>query len=144
MTYQLERSTFIPRPRAQVFAFFSDAHNLERLTPGFLQFRILTPDPIVMRPGTLIDYQIRLYRIPVRWKTRISEFNPNRSFVDVQLSGPYRTWHHLHWFTEVPGGTEMHDCVHYEMRFGFLGSMGRWLFVRSALERIFDYRNAAI
>jgi len=144
MTYQLERSTFIPRPRAEVFAFFSDAHNLERLTPDFLRFRILTPDPIVMRPGTLIEYQIRLYGIPVRWKTRIAEFNPDRSFVDVQLSGPYRSWHHRHSFHEVSGGTEMHDHVDYQMRFGFLGSLARWLFVRSALERIFDYRNAAV
>jgi ligand-binding SRPBCC domain-containing protein len=144
MIYHLERSIFIPRARAEVFAFFSDAHNLERITPGFLRFRILTPDPIGMRPGTLIEYQIRLYGIPVRWKTRIAEFDPDRVFVDVQLSGPYRSWHHRHSFNEVPGGTEMHDHVDYEMRFGVLGSLGRRLFVRSALERIFDHRNAAI
>lgn len=144
MTYRLERSIFLPRSRAEVFAFFADAHNLERITPRFLRFRILTPDPIVMKAGTLIDYEMHLYGIPIRWRTRIDEFNPDSSFIDVQLSGPYRSWRHHHQFDELPSGTQMHDRVDYEMPFGFLGAITRGLFVRSALDRIFDYRSRSI
>ena len=144
MIYHLERSILLPRPRAEVFAFFSDARNLERITPPFLRFRILTPDPILMRPGTLIDYEIHLYGLPVRWRTRIEEYDPDSSFTDVQLSGPYRSWRHRHQFREAPAGTEMHDRVDYEMPYGILGSVTRRLFVRAALDRIFDYRSRSI
>ena len=134
----------IQRPRPEVFGFFSDAHNLELITPGFLRFRILTPGKIVMGVGTHIDYELRLYGLPVRWRTVIEEFTPEASFVDVQQSGPYRTWRHRHTFIEVAGGTEMHDHVDYEMPFGPLGAVARVLFVRRALARIFDHRNEAI
>ena len=144
MTYRLERSTFIPRRRPEVFAFFADAHNLERITPEFLRFRILTPGSIEMRAGARIDYELRLYGVPVRWRTVIEEFDPDRSFVDVQLSGPYRSWRHWHSFEDTGQGTTMHDRVDYEMPYGFAGSVARWLFVRAALDRIFDYRNTAI
>lgn len=144
MVYTLERSTFIPRSRAEVFSFFSDAHNLESITPDFLRFRILTPDPIVMQVGTQIEYQMRLYGLLIRWKTLIQRFEPDEYFVDVQLSGPYRSWRHRHLFEELATGTQMHDRVDYEMPFGLVGSFVRALFVRSVLEKIFDYRNAAI
>jgi ligand-binding SRPBCC domain-containing protein len=144
MSYSLERTTFIRRPRSEVFAFFADAHNLERITPSFLRFHILTPDPIEMKPGTLIDYEMKLYGFPVRWRTVIQLYKPDEVFVDVQLSGPYRSWRHRHQFTEVPGGTEMHDRVDYEMPFGIVGSVVRRLFVRASLDRIFDHRNEAI
>jgi ligand-binding SRPBCC domain-containing protein len=144
MIYRLERSTFIPRRRAEVFDFFADAHNLERITPAFLHFHILTADPIVMRPGTVINYELRLYGMPVRWKTLIEEFVPNDFFLDVQTSGPYRSWRHRHVFLDAPGGTEMRDRVEYEMPFGVLGTMTRAVFVRRSLDSIFDHRNAAI
>jgi ligand-binding SRPBCC domain-containing protein len=140
----LERLAFIPRPRAEVFAFFADAHNLERITPNFLRFRILTPDPIEMRAGALIDYEMRLYGVRVRWRTLIQRYEPNDFFVDVQMKGPYRSWRHRHEFKEVPGGTQMHDRVDYEMPYGILGSLVRRLFVQSSLDRIFDHRNEAI
>jgi ligand-binding SRPBCC domain-containing protein len=144
MPYLLERSLFIPRPREEVFAFFADAHNLERITPTFLQFQILTPGPIPMKPGTLIDYQLRLHGLPVKWRTRIEEFTPPSSFVDIQLSGPYRSWHHRHEFEEVPGGTQMRDRVEYELPLGPLGALVRQLFVRRSIDQIFDHRNATI
>ena len=144
MPYLLERSLFIPRPREEVFAFFSDACNLERITPAFLHFHILTPGPIPMRPGTLIEYELRLYGILLRWKTLIEEFTPMSSFVDVQLTGPYRRWRHRHEFEDAPGGTEMHDRVEYEMPLGPIGAVMRLLFVRRSLEKIFDYRNKTI
>ena len=97
-----------------------------------------------MKPGALIDYQLRLCGVPFRCKTRIETFEPASYFTDIQLSGPYRRWHHRHEFAAVPGGTEMKDIVDYELPLGPLGVAARWLFVRSALDRIFNYRRAAI
>jgi ligand-binding SRPBCC domain-containing protein len=144
MIYRLERSTVIARPRYEVFRFFADARNLERITPSFLRFHILTPAPIVMGAGTLIDYELHLYGMPVRWRTLIEEFAPERSFTDVQVRGPYRTWRHRHEFEESSSGTEMRDLVEYEMPLGAFGRIARSLFVRSSLDRIFDHRNASI
>lgn len=144
MPYRLERTTFLPRSREEVFAFFSDAGNLEQITPPFLNIHILTPQPIAMKPGTLIDYQIRLFGVPIRWRTRIVTFEPVSHFLDIQLSGPYRQWHHRHDFEAVPGGTKMYDRVDYDLPLGILGSIARWLFVRRTLDRIFDYRTSAI
>ena len=144
MAYRLERSLFLPRPREEVFAFFSDAGNLERITPPFLQFRILTPRPITMKPGAIIDYKLRLYGIPFQWRTLIETFDPASSFSDVQLTGPYRRWHHLHEFIDVPGGTEMRDRIDYELRFRLFAPIIHPLFVRRSVQQIFDYRNKII
>lgn len=138
--HRIERSQIIERPREEVFAFFSDAFNLERITPAFLNFRILTPAPIEMAAGTLIDYSLSLHGIPMKWRTRIEEFTPNERFIDVQLKGPYRLWHHTHTFEDHPDGTLMRDIIDYEMPFGPLGTLARALVVRRQLEEIFDYR----
>ncbi len=143
-SYVLEREQLIPRPRAEVFGFFAQARNLERLTPGFLRFQILTPEPIEMRPGTLIDYRLHLYGLPLRWRTRIERFEPEERFVDLQLSGPYRRWEHLHEFSDAPGGTLMRDRVEYALPLGPLGAAAHALMVRRSLARIFDYRRAAV
>lgn len=144
MSYRLERSLFLPRPRHEVFAFFSDAGNLERITPPFLHFHITTPGPIVMRAGALIDYNLRLYGIPIRWRTVIETFDPPVSFSDVQLRGPYRRWHHRHEFLEVSGGTEMRDSVDYDLPFPIFAPIVHPLFVRRSVQKIFDYRNKII
>ena len=143
-TWQLRRVQLLARPRAEVFAFFADATNLERITPPFLRFRILTPPPIHMREGTLIDYRLRLYGVSFRWRTRIDVWEPPFAFTDVQLLGPYRSWIHRHAFVEVPGGTEVHDLVDYALPLGPAGAVARRLFVRRRLERIFDFRAAEI
>ena len=144
MVYRLERTTFIPRKQEEVFAFFSEAGNLQRITPSFLDFEITTPQPIAMRAGTIIDYKMKLFGLPVRWRTLIKEFEAPTHFVDIQTKGPYRLWHHRHEFKAVPGGTEMRDQVDYELPFGPLGSLVRALFVRRTLEKIFDHRSAVI
>jgi len=143
-TFHLERAQLVARPRAEVFAFFADPTNLERITPGFLRFRITTPRPIEMQPGTVIDYRLRLYGVPVKWRSRIESFKPERSFTDVQLVGPYRRWRHRHEFVEVAAGTEVRDLVEYEMPLGPIGALAqRWFVVRS-LDRIFDFRRRAV
>ena len=130
----------VPRPRDEVFPFFADAANLERLTPPFLGFTILTPQPIAMRPGTEIDYRIRLNGIPMKWRTVIESFDPPHGFVDTQAKGPYKRWHHTHTFREVPGGTELGDRVEYELPFGPLGRLAHAVLVKRQLTTIFEYR----
>jgi ligand-binding SRPBCC domain-containing protein len=128
---------WLPRARSEVFPFFSEARNLEELTPSWLKFEVLTPPPIEMRPGALIDYRIKVHGIPIRWRTEIVEWDPPLRFVDTQLSGPYTLWHHTHTFTEQEGGTLCRDDVRYRPRGGALMN---WLFVRDDVERIFAYR----
>ena len=136
--FVFDSELWLPRPRAEVFGFFADAGNLESITPPWVRFKILTPKPITMRPGTLIDYQIRIRGIPIRWRTEIKEWNPPHRFVDVQLRGPYTLWHHTHTFAEHNGGTVCTDQVRYRPRGGALIN---WLFVRRGVERIFEYRS---
>lgn len=143
-TYTLIREQLIPRPLDEVFPFFADAANLQKITPAWLHFRILTPLPMEMRAGALLDYQIRLFGLPLNWQTRIEEFTPGVSFVDTQIRGPYRRWHHTHEFFSVPDGTQMRDTVLYEMPFGPLGTITHALAVRHMLRRIFDYRYQVI
>jgi ligand-binding SRPBCC domain-containing protein len=141
----LERSQLVPRPRADVFALFADARNLEALTPAFLRFAIETEGDIPMAPGTLIEYRLSLFGIPFRWRTRIDAFEPGVRFVDTQLRGPYRLWEHTHGFEDAPGGaTRVTDRVVYELPFGPLGDVAHALLVRRALGRIFDFRRERI
>lgn len=131
----------------RVFAFFGEARNLEAITPPFLGFRVLTPDPIAMRAGTLIDYRLRLHRVPLRWRTRIEAWEPGVRFVDTQVRGPYALWHHTHEFAAdpaAPGCTLMRDTVRYALPFGPLGELARRAFVARDLARIFDYRAQAV
>jgi ligand-binding SRPBCC domain-containing protein len=140
----LERRQRIARPLQDVFAFFADAGNLEAITPPWLGFQIRTPLPIEMQTGAIIEYQIRLWSLPVRWKTVIEDWQPPHRFVDRQLSGPYALWHHTHEFKETDGGVLMSDCVRYRVPHGPLGSLAQTLFVRRWLDQIFDYRRQKI
>lgn len=142
--YHLFRQQRIPHSVEETFAFFSDAMNLEAITPGFLQFKILTPSPIHLQPGTLIDYRLKLLGVPFYWQTRIDTFEPNVRFSDTQLRGPYRRWYHRHEFAPIEGGTLMTDHVEYELPLGPLGALAHAVFVRSSLDQIFDYRRQRI
>src|SRR6476661_2567605 len=145
MIYVLQRAQRFPRPPDVVFPFFADARNLEAITPPWLGFSVTTPGPIEMRPGTLIEYRLRLHAVPVRWRTTIAVWDPPRRFVDVQIKGPYRLWHHTHDFEpDGGGGTVMRDTVRYALPFGPLGALAHALLVRRDLEAIFDFRKDAI
>lgn len=142
--YILEQTQLVHRPLSEVFAFFADPSNLELLTPPILGFKILTPTPIDMREGALIDYRISVRGVPLRWRTRIDAYDPMRSFVDVQLRGPYRSWRHTHSFEERPDGTEVRDHVEYSLPLGPAGALVHKLFVRRDLETIFAFRREAM
>jgi ligand-binding SRPBCC domain-containing protein len=143
-TYRIEQEQSIPQPRTEVFSFFSDAFNLQKLTPSFLNFKIIDPKPVSVKEGTLIDYRIRLFGIPMKWCTRIERFEIDEVFVDTQIRGPYRLWHHTHTFEDQGDGTIMRDIVVYRLPFGILGTIVHALFVRRTLESIFQYRYDAL
>jgi ligand-binding SRPBCC domain-containing protein len=139
--FRLVCEQFVPHFRQVVFDFFSDAFGLEELTPPWLNFHVMTPRPITMREGLLIDYRLRLHGIPLRWQSRIDAWEPPFRFVDVQVRGPYRRWHHEHVFAEVAGGTLCRDIVHYAVPGGALIEK---LLVRPDLRKIFAYRQARL
>lgn len=136
--FKLERNQFIDGPLQEVFAFFSDAHNLTSITPDWLKFEILTPQPIEMCAGTLIDYKLRLRGIPLRWQSEITQWEPPYRFVDEQRRGPYRYWIHEHTFDAVAANrTIVRDRVRYDVPGHTLVHK---LFVEPDLERVFTYR----
>lgn len=142
-----ESEQIVRAPIDEVFAFFSRAENLERITPPSLRFEITTPKPIDVRAGTLIDYRLRLHGVPFRWRTRIDVFEPGRRFVDVQLRGPYALWRHEHLFEPLAGdprSTRMRDRVEYALPFGPLGEIARRLFVGREVAGIFSHRAKVI
>ena len=143
MDQELRTETVLPLPRDEVFAFFSAAENLERITPPELKFKIVTPLPIAMREGALIDYQLGLGGVSFGWRTLITKWEPPMRFVDVQLKGPYAVWEHTHEFDEVPGGTRLRDQVRYRLPFGVLGLVALPV-VRWQVGRIFAYREEVI
>ena len=143
-THRLEREQFLPHPVNEVFAFFAQARNLEQLTPSWLSFHVLTPEPIEMGVGTLIDYRLRMHGLPLRWRSRIQEWEPDRAFIDQQVKGPYRLWHHRHTFEARGSGTVVRDTVDYALPFGLLGDVAHPLFVERDLRRVFAFRHTAV
>ena len=142
--HHLQREQFVPTPLDDVFPFFADPANLAALTPPSLCFEILTPRPLTMKAGAVIDYRIRLGPLPVRWRTLITTFEPPHRFVDEQLRGPYDLWHHTHTFVERDGGTVLGDHVVYALPLGPLGEFAHALDVRRRLNAIFAYRRRIV
>jgi len=136
--FTVETYVFLPHPLDVVFPFFADAGNLESLTPPWLRFEILTPLPIRMRAGAIIEYRLRLHGMVMRWQTEISVWDPPHRFVDEQRHGPYLKWIHEHTFAECVGGIEMRDFVRYVVPGGWLVN---FLFVQYDVRRIFEYRS---
>jgi ligand-binding SRPBCC domain-containing protein len=143
--HTLRREQVLDAAPDDVFAFFADARNLEAITPPLLRFQVVTPGPIDMRVGTFIQYRLRLHGVPLRWDTLIQAWEPPHRFVDVQVRGPYRLWHHTHEVQPAGDGRSlMRDTVRYDVGFGPLGELARRLLVGRDLEAIFDYRAKAV
>lgn len=141
--HTLSREQFLGRPPAEVFPFFADARNLEAITPPLLGFRVMGEGPIEMRAGALIQYRLRLRGLSLDWLTRIDEWEPGARFVDSQLAGPYRLWHHTHTFERRGNGTLMRDLVRYSLPAWPLGELAAPL-VRRELAAIFDFRRDTV
>jgi uncharacterized protein (TIGR01777 family) len=139
---ELTREQWLARPPEEVFPFFSDPYNLERITPDFLRFRVDGMDTAQVQQGTSIDYRLAVHGLPMRWRSRIDSWQPNRSFVDVQTRGPYDVWHHTHEFEPANGGTIVRDRVRYALPFGALGELVAGGLVERDLAMIFDVRRA--
>ena len=140
-SYVLRADCTITRPVDEVFAFFSDPSGLEKLTPRWLRFQVLTPQPIEMFAGQKIDYRLRVRGLPLRWTSEITVWEPGRRFVDEQCRGPYSHWHHEHRFESYEQGTRVIDIVRYGVPGG---APVHWLLVRRDLERIFAYRQQVL
>jgi len=136
-THEYRSELLLQSPLGVVFPFFSDASNLEALTPPWMRFRIVTPRPIAMHAGALIDYRLRVRGIPLRWRSEITAWDPPFRFADEQRRGPYRFWKHEHHFEECEGGTRALDIVHYAVPFDFFSHR---LLVKPDIERIFAFR----
>jgi len=139
--YLLESSLHLPRPVAEVFPFFADARNLQSLTPKTLQFEVLTPEPLVMQAGLRIDYRLKVHRVPLRWQSEITAWDPPHRFVDEQRRGPYRWWIHEHTFVEESAGCLVGDRVRYGV---WGGRLVNALVVARDLRKIFAYRTAQL
>ena len=128
-----------------VLDFFSKPENLSVITPRAMKFKILTPSPIDMKVGTLIDYTINIIFMPIRWRTLITKYDPPNIFVDQQLSGPYSMWHHTHTFEQLGDNeTLIKDEVIYSIPFAFIGRITHYLYIKGELEKIFTYRKNKI
>ena len=140
-TFYLKTEQKIEKSQDELFNFFSDAHNLAEITPPWLHFHVLTPTPIEMKVGTLIDYRLKLRGIPIRWQSEITIWNPPYAFVDEQRRGPYHCWIHAHTFVPIPDGTLVRDEVEYAV---LGGRFVQKLFVGPDIEKIFAYRSAKL
>ena len=141
--HRLQQRQRLDQPLDAVFAFFAQARNLEQITPRWLHFELLEPEPGEMEEGTVIEYRLRLHGLPVRWTSRIEEWTPDDGFVDRQLRGPYRLWRHRHTFVADGDGTIVGDEVEYALPLGAFGDLAH-SFVRRDLRRIFAYRRQAV
>lgn len=142
-SYQLRCELVAGAPLAEVFPLFENPYNLAKITPPWLNFRVLT-EGLEMKQGLRIDYRIGLLGVPMRWRSAITEYDPPRGFVDEALVSPYKRWHHRHTFAEIDGGTRVGDVVNYELPFGPLGAVAHAVMVRRQLMAIFRYRQRKI
>ena len=142
--YKKSVTQFIDKPLDVVFSFFAKPENLRRITPSTLDFQILTPTPISMVKGTVIDYNIKVMGIRVHWRTLITSYNLPTQFVDEQTKGPYLLWIHTHTFKVKDEGVEIHDCIEYSIPLGLLGRFVHFLWIKRKLDQIFDFRRRKI
>jgi len=131
---------YLPIKKEDAFPFFSEAKNLEKITPPLLNFQVKAMSTPEIAAGTLIDYRLKIRGVPAGWRTLIEDWNPPHQFVDRQLKGPYKVWHHRHLFEGLGPGVLMRDIVRYKVPMGILGQLVAGSFVRGDVEKIFAYR----
>ncbi len=139
-TYHMETQTLLNKSLEEAFPFFANAENLNKVTPKWLKFGILTPLPIEMKVGTIVEYRLRLHGAVIRWRSEITEWDPPHKFTDVQIKGPYRFWKHEHFFTAESNRTKMIDRVEYAISGWLFAPLVHFLFVKRDLKKIFKYR----
>ena len=143
--YKLETEQIISKNIDEVFDFFSRPENLSIITPPKMNFKILTPSPITMKEGALIDYTVNVLLFPIRWRTLITKYSPPDIFIDEQLKGPYSMWHHTHTFEKIDDNqTLIKDVVLYGVPLGLLGRIIHFLYIRRNLNEIFSFRRKKI
>ncbi len=143
--YTLKKEQIVLKDISTVFDFFSKPENLSVITPPAMKFKILTPSPIDMKEGALIDYTVSIMLIPIRWRTLITKFSPPNLFIDQQLKGPYSIWHHTHIFEKISDNeTLIKDKVVYGVPFGIIGRLAHYLYIKRDLKKIFTYRKNKI
>jgi ligand-binding SRPBCC domain-containing protein len=142
--YKFEINQFIPLPIKEVFHYFSNPENLQKITPKYLNFKIKNDPLLEMKKGQIFKYQLRVRGIPINWTSLISSYHPPYSFIDEQIKGPYSSWHHTHTFKEENGGTTIIDEVKYTLPLGFIGKIINSIWVKRDLNSIFKYRQKMI
>ena len=142
--YELSVSHRVNAPIEKVFDFFSKPENLSKITPKKMGFNVLTPLPITMERGALIDYTIKVMGFPLRWRTLITSYDPPNKFVDEQLKGPYSFWHHTHTFEPVNDGVIINDVIKYSIPLGFIGRIMHFLWIKNDLNKVFNFRKKVI
>lgn len=135
----------LPSARPEVFRFFADPANLQRLTPPWLRFKVVSPEPLPRGEGAVFEYRLRVRGLSIRWRTLIESYEEGSRFVDRQIAGPYGLWHHTHLFEDLPGGgTRITDRVRYRVGWGFIGRLITAVWVRKDIDRIFAYRKRVL
>lgn len=144
--HQLKKTQNIILSVKEAWEFFSQPDNLAKITPSHMNFKILArSDAGEMYPGMITTYKLSpLFDLKVNWATEIAQIKEHKYFIDNQIQGPYKIWHHEHHFKEIENGTEVRDVLFYEVRFGIIGQILHRLFIRKRIEDIFNYREEKI
>lgn len=140
--YTFQTKQFIPATIDEVWDFISSPKNLKRITPPYMGFDIVSESPVdTMYTGIIVAYKVSpMFGLKMNWVTEITHIEDKHYFIDEQRFGPYTFWHHKHFIKAVAGGVEMTDILHYKVPFGWIGDIVNFLFIRSKLQEIFNFR----
>ena len=139
--YTVHKKQQLPITVEEAWEFLSNPRNLKIITPSYMSFDIITGDEKPMFAGQIIQYLVTpILGIKTKWVSEITHFEEKKYFVDVQLYGPYKLWHHKHFINKIEGGVELEDIIDYKVPLGILGQMVHPFIVKPKLEEIFNYR----
>lgn len=145
MIYTLRKEVVVRTTIEHAWEFISNPANLNLITPDDMNFTIITELPEHMYEGLLVEYRVRIpFMGEQSWLSELKNIVPGRSFVDVQLAGPYKLWHHFHAIDETTEGIRFTDQITYQVPYGFIGRIAHAMFIHRTLKRIFNYRAACL